>query len=71
MKWTDIDDEFCISFAFEGNFGKKLVYKKTNETLKSENFPTDKVDDDGKPITETIFYGVKLDEEYDIKIIED
>jgi len=29
MKWTDIDDEYAISFVFVGNFRKRLV--KLNE----------------------------------------
>ncbi|KRX02344.1 hypothetical protein PPERSA_09961 [Pseudocohnilembus persalinus] len=82
MKFTDIDEEYALSFVYEGNFGKKLIElgdesqqnnNKNDNThfLESKDFVTDKVDEQGKQIIETVFYGVKIGGSYKILIIED
>lgn len=72
MKFTDIDEEYCISFVFEGEFGRHLQKEGGDgKYLQQKDFVTDKVDDEGKPIKESIFYGVEDGAIYKLVIVED
>ncbi|KAK3288826.1 hypothetical protein CYMTET_3706 [Cymbomonas tetramitiformis] len=55
LKWEDIDEEYCISFAFQGNFGKKLL----------------SADGDEMEQLAGIFKGLAIDEQYTLAVQED
>lgn len=74
MKWTDIDEEYAISFVFEGKFGKHLL-KEGDENKKNylnqRAFMTYKTDEKGELIEETMFMGLEDGVTYKLVVVED
>lgn len=63
LKWKDIDDEYCFSFVYRGNYTRNIYFKIDHEFNYKEYIKKEEFSD--------YFIGLVRNEQYYVEVIED